>query len=114
MPNFAKATKEVVTAKLNSIGSSGGTTEVMIKVHFNNNLYLFTPSSYQLVNKTYPDAANAKINKNKINNKLSVLFAVTLSVENSIVLINLPWFVSNPVRSTNAIAPLSGGFGKGC
>lgn len=37
--------KDVLTAKLNSIGNSGGTTEVKIKVHSKNNLYLFLSSS---------------------------------------------------------------------
>jgi len=39
--NFASAARDEFTAKDSSIGSSGGTTEVRIRVHSKNNLYLF-------------------------------------------------------------------------
>lgn len=39
--SLERASREVFTAKDNSIGSSGGTTDVRIKVHSKNNLYLF-------------------------------------------------------------------------
>jgi len=39
---------------------------------------------------TYPEALRANIKRNRIKKKLSLLFAVILSVENKIVLISLP------------------------
>ena len=41
LPNLDNAKREVFTASDNSIGSSGGTTDVKINVHSKNNLYLF-------------------------------------------------------------------------
>lgn len=41
IPNFVRATRDVLTANDNSIGSSGGTTDVRINVHSRNSLYLF-------------------------------------------------------------------------
>jgi hypothetical protein len=41
LPNFDKATKLALTAKLNSIGSSGGTTLVIISTQSNSNLLFF-------------------------------------------------------------------------
>merc|ERR1719232_465130 len=40
-PSLERDKREVLTAKLSSIGSSGGTTEVRIRVHSRNSLYLF-------------------------------------------------------------------------
>src|ERR1700685_4783981 len=40
-PNFDKPTKLALTAKLNSIGSSGGTTLVIISTQSNSNLLFF-------------------------------------------------------------------------
>ena len=40
-PIFANDMRDVLTANDNSIGNSGGTTEVKIRVHSRNNLYLF-------------------------------------------------------------------------
>lgn len=40
-PNFDNANSDVFTANDNSIGNSGGTTDVKISVHSKNNLYLF-------------------------------------------------------------------------
>ena len=39
LPNFVKAIREELTASDNSIGNSGGTTDVNIRVHSKNNLY---------------------------------------------------------------------------
>lgn len=39
--SFDSASNDVLTASDNSIGSSGGTTEVKMSVHSRNNLYLF-------------------------------------------------------------------------
>lgn len=39
--NLARAMSEVLTAKESSMGSSGGTTEVKIKVHSRKSLYRF-------------------------------------------------------------------------
>lgn len=38
LPNFDRAIKEELTANDNSIGNSGGTTDVKINVHSKNNL----------------------------------------------------------------------------
>lgn len=40
-PNFDRAMSEEFTAKDSSMGNSGGTTEVRIKVHSKKSLYLF-------------------------------------------------------------------------
>jgi hypothetical protein len=40
LPNLARDIKDVFTANDSSIGSSGGTTEVRMRVHSRNNLYL--------------------------------------------------------------------------
>lgn len=45
LPNFDREIREVLTANESSIGSSGGTTEVKIRVHSKNSLYLFLFSS---------------------------------------------------------------------
>jgi len=45
VPNFDNATRDVFTASDSSIGNSGGTTEVKIRVHSKNNLYLFLVGS---------------------------------------------------------------------
>jgi len=45
MANLDKERREVLTAKLNSIGSSGGTTLVRMSVHSKNNLYRFLSGS---------------------------------------------------------------------
>lgn len=39
--SLARAMRDVLTARDNSIGSSGGTTEVRMRVHSRNNLYRF-------------------------------------------------------------------------
>lgn len=39
--SLERAKRDVFTAKVNSMGNSGGTTEVRIKIHSKNNLYLF-------------------------------------------------------------------------
>ena len=39
--SFERARSEVLTASDSSMGSSGGTTEVRMRVHSRNNLYLF-------------------------------------------------------------------------
>lgn len=40
IPIFARATSEEFTAKESSIGSSGGTTDVMMRTHSRRSLYL--------------------------------------------------------------------------
>ena len=64
--SFTSCNNDVFTAKDNSIGNSGGTTDVNIKVHSRNNLYLFrSGSSVPFIHK-YADAAIAKIRRNKM------------------------------------------------
>jgi hypothetical protein len=41
LPSLDKASRDVFTANDSSIGSSGGTTEVSIRAHSKNSLYLF-------------------------------------------------------------------------
>lgn len=45
LPNLDNETKEVLTASDSSIGSSGGTTDVRIRAHSKNNLYLLRVGS---------------------------------------------------------------------
>ena len=51
LPNLDKAKSDEFTAKDNSSGNSGGTTEVNIKVHSKNSRYLFLFGSSVPVNK---------------------------------------------------------------
>ena len=41
LPNFDNDSSDVLTAKDNSIGSSGGTTDVKMRAHSKNSLYRF-------------------------------------------------------------------------
>ncbi len=45
-PNLVRAIRELLTAKDNSIGSSGGMTDVSMRVHSRKSLYLLRPSSW--------------------------------------------------------------------
>lgn len=45
LPSLESDIKDVFTARESSMGSSGGTTDVSIRVHSRNNLYLFLFSS---------------------------------------------------------------------
>jgi hypothetical protein len=45
IPYLLKAAREVLTAKLSSIGNSGGTTEVMMRTQSRSNLLFFKPRS---------------------------------------------------------------------
>lgn len=85
IPNFDNATKLALTAKLNSIGNSGGTTLVMINTQSSNNFDFFKFLSIPFVH-TYQLAAIAKIKRNPMKRKLSKLFAETLSLLKIMVL----------------------------
>jgi hypothetical protein len=63
LPYFCKATREALTAKDNSIGSSGGTTEVMMRIQSSKSLPFAIPLSnpihqlefcYELGGEAYP------------------------------------------------------------
>ncbi|KAG7146381.1 hypothetical protein HYQ46_004826 [Verticillium longisporum] len=80
MASLARAARLVLTARLSSIGSSGGTTLVTIKTQSSRSLErlrsLRTPSS-----QTYQEAAMAKIRRKRIKKRASTLLAETRSVE---------------------------------
>jgi hypothetical protein len=58
--------------------------------------------------QTYQLAAMAKMSRNPMNKKDSMLFAETRSVEKIIVRTSCPWAVPKPVRSTMPRHPPSG------
>lgn len=109
LPNFERAIRDVLTASDSSIGSSGGMTDVKIKVHSKKSLYRFLLGSSQPLVHTYQAAAMANTNRNIINPNVSLLFAVTRLTPNKIVLKSFPWEVLKPVRKTYATQPLSCG-----
>eukprot|EP00835_Amoeboradix_gromovi_P000687 NODE_25_length_35605_cov_0.353461.p19 type:complete len:119 gc:universal NODE_25_length_35605_cov_0.353461:8572-8216(-) len=111
MLSFDKLISDVLTAKDSSIGNSGGTHDVTIIMQFKNNLYLSRLGSKLPTFHTCTAAVIANINKNPINANASKELALTGSLLNTITLTNSPWVVLNPVCSTIAIAPLSGGLG---
>ena len=109
--SFDRATSDAFTAIDNSIGSSGGTTDVMISTQWSISLPfgcpILSPFSH-----TYALAAIANTSKNAIKTKLSQLFADTrFSFVNTIKRIRRPCVVPKPVRKTTASAPSSGGLG---
>lgn len=106
-PSFAREAKEALTARDNSIGSSGGTTDVKISVHSRNSLYLLLVGSSQPFIQTYAAAMIANIRRNNINANVSRLFAVTRFTPNRIVLRSFPCDVLNDVLKTYATQPLS-------
>lgn len=85
------------------IGSSGGTTVVIIRIHLKNSLFLsLDPSSNPLTN-TYPEEIKEKTSKMNIKAKASVYLIYKFSLLNRTVLINFPFEVSNPVFKTTAM-----------
>lgn len=53
LPNFDNDSNDVLTASDNSMGNSGGTTDVKISAHSRNSLYLFlVGSSEPVINNT--------------------------------------------------------------
>lgn len=97
---MVSAIREEFTANDSSIGNSGGITEVKINTHSKNSLYLFLLGSSEPFIQTYDAAATANTSKNKMNPKVSLLFAVTRFTPNSIVLNNFPCDVLKPVLNT--------------
>ena len=125
LPYLAKAAREVLTARDNSMGSSGGTTLVMMRTQSSSSLDFFSPRSSPIDQKglaraqgspnsdapltqTYQLAAIAKMSKKPMNKKLSKLLAETRSVEKIIVRTSWPCVVPNPVLRTTARQPPSG------
>mmetsp|Transcript_17425 Transcript_17425/g.30412 ORF Transcript_17425/g.30412 Transcript_17425/m.30412 type:complete len:222 (+) Transcript_17425:481-1146(+) len=108
IPSFTKFINDVFTANDNSIGNSGGTTDVIIIVQFKNNFHRSRLSSCNPTLNTYAPAINANTNNTMMNIIASLEFAVIRSVPNKIVRNNLPCDVSKPVRITYATAPPSG------
>ena len=76
--NLVSCKREVLTAKLSSMGNSGGTTLVKIRVHSKNSLYRLRLGSLVPSIQRYDDAAMAKHNRKMMKAKVSKLFAVTL------------------------------------
>ena len=110
MAYLLSAAREVLTAKLSSMGSSGGTTLVTMRTQSRSSLLRWRSSltpSFQ----TYHEAATAKTVRKRMKKRASTLFAETRSVAKIMVLTRLPWLVSKPVLMTTATAPLSGGGG---
>ena len=111
MACLASATSEALTAIDSSMGSSGGTTDVIISTQSSMSLpfglFILRPFTH-----TYALAAIAKMSKKAINTKLSQLLADTrFSLVNTIKRIRRPCVVPKPVRNTIAKAPPSGGAG---
>lgn len=84
VPNLLSATNDALTASVNSIGNSGGTTEVKTSTTSNNNFPLsisfFLPSIH-----TYAEAAMAKIKRKPIKTNDSRLLADMRSSEKIMV-----------------------------
>lgn len=97
---MVRAIREEFTANDNSMGNSGGITDVKIKTHSKNSLYLFLFGFSTPLIQTYDAAASANTNKNNMNPKVSLLLAVTRFTPNNIVLSNFPCDVLKPVLKT--------------
>ena len=76
--SLESCSSDVLTARDSSMGSSGGTTEVKIKVHSKKSLYRFLLGSSVPLIHTYDEAAIAKISKKIMKPNVSRLLAVTL------------------------------------
>jgi hypothetical protein len=80
MYNFDKATRELFTAKESSMGSSGGTTDVIIRIQWSKSLDWDRSSSFEPSVQTYHEAITANTRRKRMNKRDSKLFAVILSV----------------------------------
>ena len=100
---FWRYKSDVFTEIVKIIGSSGGTTVVIIRMQRIKSLFLSREPSSKPFTNTYPEEMQAKINKTKIKTKASVCFICKFSLLNKTVLINLPLDVSNPVFKATAI-----------
>mmetsp|Transcript_32187 Transcript_32187/g.80918 ORF Transcript_32187/g.80918 Transcript_32187/m.80918 type:complete len:300 (+) Transcript_32187:2778-3677(+) len=95
-----RAMSAVFTAIAVCMGSSGGTTEVRMRIHRNTSSYwLRLPSRSPLMN-TCPDANSANTSRMNRSTSVSHVSPVTASELNSIMRINLPCVDPNPVCST--------------
>jgi len=96
MPHRARATRDALTAIVNSIGSSGGTTEVTIMTQLRYSLNRSRPGSASPARRTYPAAARAKTRRRQMNAPASQELAVTRSPACAckIVRMSRPWAVS--------------------
>ena len=102
---------ELFTAKVKIIGSSGGTTVVMIRMHLKNSLFLFLCSFYNPLSNTYAAVIKEQISKKRITNNPSFCLIFILFVLEMTLRINEPFEVSKPVLKTRARHPLlTGGF----
>mmetsp|Transcript_17043 Transcript_17043/g.59352 ORF Transcript_17043/g.59352 Transcript_17043/m.59352 type:complete len:350 (+) Transcript_17043:273-1322(+) len=111
MPCLANAASELVTASDNSMGSSGGTTDVTMRMQCRQSLKRLRRGSARPARSTNAAAARAKTRSVAMKAPVSD-DPTTRSVENRIVRINLPWLVSKPVLSATPTAPPSGGVPK--
>mmetsp|Transcript_27019 Transcript_27019/g.66904 ORF Transcript_27019/g.66904 Transcript_27019/m.66904 type:complete len:478 (-) Transcript_27019:855-2288(-) len=108
---FISAISAVLTASAVCIGSSGGTTEVMMSTQRSISSYCdFFPSSSPLCS-TYPAESSAKKSSRLSSPTVSILSAVTCAVENSIMRISSPCDDEKAVASTKHTQPPSGGGG---
>lgn len=104
-----KYIRDVLIEMFVIIGSSGGTTEVIIRMHLRNSLFLSLSASFRPSFNTYRDEAILRIRSIPRRMKASVCFREIFSLLKMTDLDSLPFAVSKPVLSTYATQPLSGG-----
>mmetsp|Transcript_357 Transcript_357/g.815 ORF Transcript_357/g.815 Transcript_357/m.815 type:complete len:270 (+) Transcript_357:2955-3764(+) len=94
------ASSAVFTAIAVCMGSSGGTTEVRMRMQRSTSSYWLRLPSFMPLMNTWPLAISA--NTRRMNRRISVshVSPVTCSELNSIMRISLPWVDPNPVCST--------------
>mmetsp|Transcript_11530 Transcript_11530/g.36838 ORF Transcript_11530/g.36838 Transcript_11530/m.36838 type:complete len:400 (+) Transcript_11530:74-1273(+) len=110
-PAFIKAISAVFTASAICMGSWRGTTDVtMMTQRSSSSCVVRSPFSSPRL-KTYAADAIAKIRRTPSAMSVSRVSEDTFCWENSIICMSSPWADAKPVRSTNATAPPSGGFG---
>mmetsp|Transcript_2955 Transcript_2955/g.9694 ORF Transcript_2955/g.9694 Transcript_2955/m.9694 type:complete len:462 (-) Transcript_2955:1770-3155(-) len=97
---FMSASSAVFTAIAVCIGSSGGTTEVRMRMQRNTSSYCERLPSLRPTTKTCPLATHAKTRRMKSNTSVSHVSPVTCSEENSIMRISFPCVELNPVCRT--------------
>ena len=94
------AMSAVLTAIAVCMGSSGGTTEVRMRMQRSTSSYWLRLPSLRPMMKTFPEAMSAKTSRMKRSTSVSHVSPVTCSDENSIMRISLPCVELNPVWST--------------
>ena len=93
MPRRASVASEALMARASSIGSSGGTTDVMIIMQCSTSLYLLWRGCAQPSRSTYVAEMMAKTSKPAIKAKASQLPADTFCDACAMVRMRSPWLV---------------------